>query len=64
MKWNRVNNSVKSFRLENEPEMIHVIKTGFRDRYIVVHEDAYELILGDTQILHRDEIELKYDIKL
>jgi hypothetical protein len=48
LKWEEYQSTIKSFRLGEEPEVIHVIKTGFADKYMVVHE----------------EIENKFKIKL
>ena len=31
LKWIESGNVTKTFRLEDEPELIHVIKTGFKD---------------------------------
>jgi hypothetical protein len=55
---------IRTFQLGDDPELIHIIKTGFRDRYIVTAEDAYELVLGTTEILTKNEIKHKYDIEL
>lgn len=44
MSWHPIKTSVcRSFQLDQEPELIHIIKTGFVNRYYVVYEDAYEL---------------------
>jgi hypothetical protein len=50
--------------IENEPELIHVIKTGFKDKYMVVYEDAYELDLGEVEFGTKKEIESKFNIIL
>jgi len=31
-----------SFQFGDEPEFIHIVETGFVDRYYVMYEDAYE----------------------
>ena len=54
----------QTFQYGDDPDLIHVIKTGFDDRYIVVFEDAYEMVLGQTEILNKDEVEIKFKIKL
>lgn len=54
----------KRFQLEEEPEIIHVVETGFKGKYLVIYEDAYELSLGKTQFLSKDEIENTFKIKL
>jgi len=64
LKWIEVDNVVKTFRLGNEPELIHVIKTGFDDKYMIVFEDAYELNLGEVIFLNKKETEDRFRIKL
>lgn len=64
-KWNEVKSSkMWTFQLGDHPELIHIIKTGFRDLYIVVHEDAYELHLGKTHIWNKQKVEETFNIKL
>ena len=41
--WNQVKSNTKTFQFGQEPELIHIIKTGHEDQYIVAYEDAYEL---------------------
>jgi len=53
-----------AFQWGEEPEMIHIIQTGFRDRYLVVWEDAYEMVLGKTDVLTKEEIKNKFNIDL
>jgi len=53
-----------AFQWEEEPEMIHIIQTGFRDRYLVAWEDAFEIMLGKTEILTKEEIKNKFNIEL
>jgi len=62
--WEKVSSNCESFQLGKEPEVIHVIKTGFRDKYMVVHEDAFETVLGKVDFQSKKEIEDKYKIKL
>jgi len=53
-----------AFQWGEEPEMVHIIQTGFRDMYLVVWEDAYEMMLGKTEILTKEEIKNKFNIDL
>jgi len=53
-----------TFQWGEEPEVIHIIQTGFRDRYLVVWEDAYEMVLGKTDVLTKEEIKNKFNIEL
>lgn len=64
LKWIEINNVIKTFRLEDEPELIHVIKTGFKDKYMVVYEDAYELNIGKVTYGSKSEIESRFGITL
>ena len=63
-----IKNKMWAFQLGDEPETIYVIEgcgTSSRGRiYIVVHEDAYELTTGETEVSTKEEIEKKYNIKL
>jgi len=55
---------MRTYQLEDEPELIHIIKTGFKDKYIVVYEDAYELELGKTNIFTKAQLEKVFKITL
>lgn len=55
---------VKEFIHEDQQEVIHVIKTGFEDKYIVVHEDCHEMVIGNTYVGSKEEVENKYKIEL
>ena len=52
----------RTFQLGSDPELIHVIKTGFKNRYMIVHEDAYEFYLGKVEFKTREEIKQIYKI--
>ena len=62
--YHKIENNVISFQDGDEPEIIHIIKTGFEDRYIVLYEDAYEMYLGQTDVLTKAEVEKKFKITL
>lgn len=64
IKWIESDNVTKTFRLQDEPELIHIIKTGFRDKYMVVYEDAYELNIGKVIYGTKLEIESRFGITL
>lgn len=36
--WKPVKIQVWSFQLDGQPELIHIVKTGFKDTYYVIHE--------------------------
>lgn len=54
----------RRFQWGTEPELIHIIKTGFEDRYMVIWEDAYELHLGNVDFLSKKQLEEKFKITL
>jgi hypothetical protein len=64
LKWIESGNVTKTFRLQDEPELIHVIKTGFKDKYMVVYEDAYELNIGKVTYGTKTEIESRFGVTL
>jgi hypothetical protein len=63
--WDEIKcTNVRRFQYGDFPEVIYVIKTGFRDEYLVVNEDAYHLHLGKTSIMSKQKVEKTYKIKL
>lgn len=65
IKFSEINpSSMRTFQLGDLPELIHVIKTGFENEYIVTYEDAYNFHTGNTFIGSKEEVEFKFDIKL
>jgi hypothetical protein len=62
--WHEVKNDVRTFKLGEEPELIHIIKTGFKNKYMVVSEDAYELHLGEVRFYTKEAIWEKLHIRL
>jgi hypothetical protein len=64
LKWIKIPGKCLTFRLSDEPELIHIIKTGFEDRYLLVWEDAYELMLGKVEILSKKEMEERFQIDI
>lgn len=66
LKWKEIGSAhTRTFQLDEKPEVIHIIKTGFKEeRFIVVFEDAYGLLLGKTMVLNSAEIKNKFDIEL
>jgi hypothetical protein len=65
LKWEEIKGAeYRRFQWGNEPEIIHIIKTGFEDQYMVIWEDAFELQLGNVDHLSKTEIESRFKIKL
>lgn len=62
--WHEYQSKVQSFHYYNEPELIHIIKTGPPNSYILVYEDAYQLDTGKTEILTKEQIVKRFNITL
>lgn len=64
--WEKVKNQrTISFKDTNGPFMIHIIKSGFKNKYMVVHENAYEdQDFGKVDIHTKEEIKAIYKIEL
>jgi hypothetical protein len=62
--WREISSSkVKTFQLEDEPELLHIIK--IRDNeYMVVYEDAYDLDTGTLVFYNKETIKNKFNINL
>lgn len=64
-----VNNTYRPsrvFQLEGEPELVHIIKLGYKDTYAVFYEDAYELEPWQSglKVFTAEEIKQKFNIEL
>lgn len=55
---------VRRFMSPYEDEIIYIIKTGFNDLYMSLHEDAHEMSLGTVFTGRKEEIEKQYNITL
>lgn len=62
--WKSVPNEVMSFQYENEPYILHIIKTGFKNTYMVVTEYAYEQHNGRIEFMSKEKIEEELNISL
>lgn len=62
--WKEIPSTAQCFQLGEEPELIHIIKTGFQDMYMVVHEDAYQVAMGKVEFGTKRDIEVRYKIKI
>lgn len=62
--WYEYESKVQSFHFDNEPELIHIIKSGTPNSYILVYEDGYQLQTGNTEILTKEMIEERFNILL
>jgi len=65
MEWKEIDcKNVKCFQYGDDPELIYIVKTGFKNKYMVLYEDAQELNIGHTKILSRENIKELYNIEL
>jgi hypothetical protein len=66
--WIKINsNAYKgTYQLDDEPIIIHIIKTGEVDsnNYFVIHEDGWGINDGKVEILNKKEIIEKYKLNL
>lgn len=63
--WNKIENTqVLKYLHFDYPEVIYIIKTGFDDTYIVVHEDAHEITIGNTFVGAKKDVEKRYNIEI
>lgn len=53
--WKEIGSRTRSFRLESEPELLHIIKTGYSDTFMVVDESGYDM-MGDLKIMSSGQI--------
>lgn len=53
------------FCVDGNPEVFHIIKTGFEDQYFFVQENAFQdQDHGKLEILTKKELKDKYSIEL
>ena len=62
--WIEIETKKWTFQYLDEPELIHIIKTGFKNKYMLVWEDAYEISIGKVEFHSKESIEDKYNIEL
>jgi len=57
--------AVQAFKYRNAPVVFYIIKTGLKDMYLVIEENAYfDEDFGKMEIITKELIEQKYNIKL
>jgi len=57
----------KQFFSDELEKVLYIIETGFlneENRFLVVHEDAYQQELGKTELLSKNDIISKYGIEI
>lgn len=65
IKYKKINpnsENYKCYQLGDEPEVIHVIKMGKKGLYCVVHDDAYDLFTGKSELMLSGQILEKYGV--
>lgn len=58
--------SYSEFYVKDAPEILHVIKSGFKDRYYYFWQDAYETepYQSGVRVASKAELKTKYGIEL
>ncbi|MCK5016196.1 MAG: hypothetical protein KAS32_03910 [Candidatus Peribacteraceae bacterium] len=65
MNWEKIKNlSIETFLEAEGAETITVIKTGFENLYLVVHDDSLHFRTGECEVKTKEEIEKIYNITL
>lgn len=61
--WHEISTSkVKVFQLNDEPEIIYVIKVR-PNEFMIVHEDAYDQNTGKVEFLNTKDLKESYGIE-
>ena len=54
-----------TYQFDDDPVVIHIIKTGFHNKYFIISEDGYESPEnGKTQIMTREKIKETFNISV
>lgn len=64
MSWEKYKPEIESYINDSEDLVIHIIKTGFTDMYIVTYDDPYKINLGRLDILSSTAIKQEYGIEV
>jgi len=57
-------NQYQCFQQEGEPVVVHIIKTGYENTYIVTIEDGYDMAYFESKIRTKEDIEHNFGIKI
>lgn len=65
MNW-KISTRANGFTYQNgeNPELMHIIESGFKGTYIVTFSDAFHTTLGKCEVLTTEEIKAKYSIDI
>lgn len=62
LKWKEFKpTKVRAFQLDDEPQVIYVIKIR-EDEYMVVHEDPFYSRTGETEFLNKERLKERFGI--
>ena len=64
MRWKKGTIVAEKYSHEEGDFDLFIIKTGFKDKYIVTYDDPYEQSLGAIDIMTRAQILIKYGIEI
>ncbi len=64
MRWKKVPIIAECYSNEDGDFYIFIIKTGFKDKFIVTYDDPYEQSLGAIDLMSKEEIRNKYGIEI
>ncbi len=62
--WKQIKSNPKTFQFGDEPELIHIIKSGYENLYIIVYDDAYQYFTGRTELCTKKDIKNKFSIDM
>jgi len=62
--WKETKTTSRTFMSPFGDESIHIIKTGFKDMYMVVWEDVYETVLGKVEFFNKKQIKKQFKLDL
>ena len=61
-KWSKITNpKIVSYILDGEPYVIHIIKSGFENKYILVYENGLD---NGNKMFDKEDIEQEFNISL
>ena len=64
MRWKKTPIIAESYTHEEGDLVLFIIKTGFKDKYILTYDDPYQESLGCIDLVSREDIRKKYGIEI
>jgi len=62
--WKEVKSTTRTFQFGDEPEVIHITKTGHNNLYVVTYDDAYQYFTGRTELCTKEDLKQKFSIDI